>query len=240
MDIKRYSDPTTTALALAEEVFVRGTAEGIRPVHIAVSGGSTPRLLFELLASPSLRGRVRWERIQLYWVDERCVPPTDADSNYGMTLEALLRHVPLPEGQIHRIRGEAEPVAEAERYTALVREQLPQDEASGLPAFDYVLLGIGDDGHTSSIFPHEMARLLPERTPYVVGTHPSGQRRIALAGQTILSARRVIFHAVGAGKRTILDQIARRSPEAAHYPAAYFFAEREGVELYTDQDIFYP
>lgn len=232
MKIKQYTDAQATALALAEEVFVRGTQAG-KSISVAVSGGSTPRLLFELMAESPLRESIHWEYLHLYWVDERCVPPTDEQSNYRMTDVALLNHVPLTESQIHRIRGEAEPTSEAQRYTTLVEQALPCTE-EGLPVFDYVLLGIGDDGHTSSIFPHQM-ELLTERIPYVVAQHPGGQQRIALTGPTILAARRIIFHAVGRGKESILRQIAQQSIEARAYPSSYFFTQREDIELYTDQ-----
>ena len=140
-----YPSPEEVARAVAEEAFVRPSQEGW--VHIALSGGSTPRLLFSLLAEEPLRSAVRWDRIHLYWVDERCVPPTDPDSNYGMTKATLLDHVPIPEDQVHRIRGEADPEREAKDYCWLVGSELPFD--GEYPVFDIVLLGLGDDGHSS-------------------------------------------------------------------------------------------
>lgn len=234
MHIKHYTDPQATALALAEEVFVQGSQQG-HPIHIAISGGSTPRLLFELLVTPEISARIRWEHIRLYWVDERCVPPTDEQSNYGMTQATLLSHVPLNGAFVYRIHGENAPECEAERYTSLVCSSLSAS-SEGLPVFDYILLGIGDDGHTSSIFPHQM-ELLHETTPYAVATHPSGQRRIALTGPTILAARYVIFHAVGQSKCRILQQIRDSATEAEVYPAAYFFKARADIQLYTDQSL---
>ena len=140
-----YKSPEEVARAVAERAFVQPSQEGW--VHIALSGGSTPRLLFQLLADEPLRSAVRWERVHLYWVDERCVPPTDSDSNYGMTKETLLDHVPIPEDQVHRIKGEADPEREAKDYTWLVGAELPFD--GQYPVFDVVLLGLGEDGHTS-------------------------------------------------------------------------------------------
>ena len=98
-----YATPEEVARAVAEEAFVRPSQEGW--VHIALSGGSTPRLLFSLLAEEPLRSAVRWDRIHLYWVDERCVPPTAPDSNYGMMKDTLLDHVLIPEEQVHRVRS---------------------------------------------------------------------------------------------------------------------------------------
>ena len=150
-----YPSPEAVARAVAETAFVEPSQAGW--VHIALSGGSTPRLLFELLAEEPLRSAVDWSRIHLYWVDERCVPPTDPDSNYGMTEATLLRHVPIPQDQVHRIAGEKLPEREAKDYCWLVGSELPFDGA--FPVFDIVLLGLGEDGHTSSIFPHQMELL---------------------------------------------------------------------------------
>lgn len=230
MKIRHYDEAEATARAIIEEVFVQGTADGA--LSVAVSGGSTPRMLFELMASEEYRTRIAWENLHLYWVDERCVPPTDPQSNYGMTRAALLDHVPMPVDQIYRIEGERQPEKEAIRYTELVQTHLPH--VGKLPQLDVVILGIGDDGHTSSIFPHQM-RLLEVQTPYVVAQSPAGQWRVCMTGPTILAARRVLFHAVGAGKRTILQQIHSGAPESLAYPSSYFVREREDIELFTDQ-----
>ena len=224
-----YASPEEVARAVAEEAFVRPSQEGW--VHIALSGGSTPRLLFSLLAEEPLRSAVRWDRIHLYWVDERCVPPTDPDSNYGMTKATLLDHVPIPEDQVHRIRGEADPEREAKDYCWLVGSELPFD--GEYPVFDIVLLGLGDDGHTSSIFPYE-PQLLTEEAPYAVATSPRGQRRIALTGPTILAARQLLFLVTGETKAPVLRAILSSSPEAKGYPAAYIAEHRPDVALYTD------
>ena len=229
MIYRHYSTPEAVARAVAEEAFVRPSREGW--VHIAVSGGSTPRLLFELLASEPLASSVQWDRVHLYWVDERCVPPTDPESNYGMTKETLLRHVPIPRDQIHRIAGEKDPEREAKDYSWLVGSELPFD--GEYPVFDVVILGLGDDGHTSSIFPHQM-ELLETDQPYAVGVSPRGQKRVAMTGPTILAAKKLLFHATGQKKAPILRAIASSMPEADRYPATYIFRHRSDVELYTD------
>ncbi len=234
MIIRSFSNPQATAIAVITELIAPKLSAGI--CSLAVSGGSTPRLLFELMASPEYRDTLHWENLRLYWVDERCVPPSDEQSNYGMTVQALgLDTLPLLPEHIYRIKGENDPQEEAQAYTSLVERNLSHNEA-GLPVFDLILLGIGDDGHTSSIFPHQMHWLL-ERTPYVVAQHPNGQNRICLTGQTILAAREVAFHTVGAGKREILRQIAQHLPESKIYPSSYFNEMRSDILLYTDQTI---
>lgn len=231
MNIYNYPNPQATAVGIIETLLIPRLEAA--PTALAVSGGSTPRLLFELMASPDYRERLRWEHLRLYWVDERCVPPTDEQSNYGMTAKALdLEHLPVPKEYIYRIKGEQSPAIEAQAYTELVEQTLPRN-AIGLPIFDLILLGIGDDGHTSSIFPHQM-HWLTEGAPYVVAEHPNGQARICLTGQTILAARAIAFHAVGAGKASILQAIRDHTPEAEAYPAAYFARERADVMLFTD------
>lgn len=234
MIIKQYDSPTAVAESIIEEFFVKDVLSS--PIHIAISGGNTPKALFELMASPRYREGICWEYLHLYWVDERCVPPTDEQSNYGMTREALLRHVPIPPTQIHRIHGEAVPDIEAQRYTALVKECVPTSTAEALPQFDLILLGIGDDGHTSSIFPHQLD-LLEEHTPYVTATSPNGQKRVCLTGPTILSGKRVVFHAVGASKSAVLQDIISQTPQARAYPSTYIAHKRSDIELFTDQQV---
>lgn len=232
MIVNHYSTPEEVARAVAKEAFVRPSERGW--AHIAVSGGSTPRLLFELLAQEPLRSAVKWEKVHLYWVDERCVPPTDPESNYGMTKAALLDHVPLPEDQVHRITGENDPEREAKDYSWLVGAELPFD--GNYPVFDVIILGLGDDGHTSSIFPHQMELLTTEQ-PYAVGISPKGQPRVAMTGPTILAAKQLLFHATGSKKAPILQAIASGAPEAKAYPADYILRKRHDIAVYTDVEL---
>lgn len=234
MIIKQYNSPEETAKGLIEELLLPALSKG--NINLAISGGSTPKLLFEIMASPQYRTSLKWENLHLYWVDERCVAPDDAQSNYGMTAKALdLKHLPLKTEQIYRIQGECPPEDEAKRYTQLVEEKLDRS-SNNLPSFDIILLGIGDDGHTSSIFPHQM-ELLEETTPYVVATSPVGQKRICLAGQTILASKLIAFHAVGANKQEILRQIQYSQAEAESYPSNYFARKRSDILLFTDQSL---
>ena len=141
------ADLFTSAAIKASET--RGLA------RIAISGGTTPKAMFALLADPTqpFLKQVSWDKLDLYWVDERCVPPDHADSNYRMTKEALLSKVPLPAGHIHRMEGELDPEVAAARYESTIRNSFKLEGAE-TPTFDLVLLGMGDDGHTASLFPH--------------------------------------------------------------------------------------
>jgi 6-phosphogluconolactonase len=126
--------------------------------RIAISGGSTPKRTFELLANPAEKfaTAMPWQQIELYWVDERTVPPDDKDSNYRMTREVLLDKVPIKPENIFRIEGELDPEEAAARYESAIRNHLRLEGAEG-PRFDVLALGMGDDGHTASLFPHTAA-----------------------------------------------------------------------------------
>jgi 6-phosphogluconolactonase len=188
------------AAAAAEAVAARGVA------RIAVSGGTTPKTMFALLADRSAPyfARVPWEKLHLFWVDERCVPPADEDSNYRMTNEAMLSKVPLPAAQVHRMEGELEPEAAASRYEAELRAEFGAET----PVFDLVLLGMGDDGHTASLFPHTAA--LHELGRLVVANHVPQQKqswRITLTWPVINRGREVAFLIEGAAKTDVLRDV---------------------------------
>jgi 6-phosphogluconolactonase len=173
--------------------------------RIAVSGGTTPKVMFALLADKSAQyfARVPWQKLHLFWVDERCVPPTDPESNYRMTNEAMLSKVPLPAAQIHRMEGELDPQVAASRYEAEIRAEFGDRQ----PVFDLVLLGMGDDGHTASLFPHTQA--LYEMVRLVVANHVPQKEtwRVTLTWPVINRGREVAFLIEGAGKAQVLDDV---------------------------------
>lgn len=185
--------------------------------RVAISGGSTPKAAFALLADPSQpwRERMPWDRLDLFWVDERCVPPDHPDSNYRMTREALLDHVPLKPEQIHRMEGEREPAEAAARYEAELRASF-RIEGVELPRFDVVQLGMGPDGHTASLFPHTAA--LNETSRLVTANHVETVKdswRITLTKPVINHASHVFFLVEGTGKALILKEVfvGPRDPE---------------------------
>src|SRR3712207_1429095 len=176
-----YATPEATARALIRHILqLLDAADAQSTLNIALSGGSTPALMFRLWAD-EFGQTTSWQRLRFFWVDERCVPPTHEQSNYRMTRANLLDRISMPAENVIRIEGENEPTAEAARYERLVRSIVPEED--GYPQFDLVLLGAGDDGHTSSIFPGQEA-LLTSPAAYAVGINPtSGQQRVALTGQ---------------------------------------------------------
>jgi len=172
---------------------------------VALSGGSTPRALFSLLASEAHRDQVEWGRTVVFWSDERCVPPDHADSNYGMAREALLSKVPIPTGNVHRMRGEVNPERAALEYEQTVRRELPTEV--GAPVFDLILLGMGPDGHTASLFPgtpaiHEKARLVAANFVPKLNAH-----RITFTPPLINAAAHVMFLVAGSDKADVLRAV---------------------------------
>jgi 6-phosphogluconolactonase len=210
--IKYYVEPDAAALARrAAQYFIEMTEEAVAArgrARIAISGGSTPKAAFQLLANPNqpFRSRMPWESLDLYWVDERCVPPDAADSNYRMTREALLDHVPLRPEQIHRMAGELEPELAANRYESELRSSFRLEGAES-PRFDLIALGMGDDGHTASIFPHTQA--IHELTRLVTANYVPQKDtwRITLTWPVIDHASSVFFLIAGEDKATVLKEV---------------------------------
>lgn len=204
--------PTPSQVAqAAAQLFVDSAEHAVNTrgiARIAVSGGTTPKAMFAALADPAqpFRSAVDWSRLQLFWVDERSVPPTDPDSNYRMTNEALLSKVPLPEANIFRMEGELDPEEAANRYESTLRNTLKLEGAES-PAFDLVLLGMGDDGHTASLFPHTEA--LHELGRLVVANHVAQKDtwRITLTWPVINQGREVAFLIEGSAKTAVLAEV---------------------------------
>ena len=177
----------------------------------ALSGGSTPRALFELLATDRFASAVDWRHVHVCWGDERAVPPDAAASNYRMAREALLDHVPIPAEHVHRIRGEDPPPVAAEAYERTLRTLFATPVGHPGPEhrahFDLVLLGMGDNGHTASLFPglhavHEAQRwVVAESVPEV------GMWRITLTPVVLNAAAEVIFLVAGADKAAMLHRV---------------------------------
>lgn len=215
MELQVFDTKQDVARALSGQLRTWCTAEGFRTVSL--SGGSTPKIWFDLL-SRDYTEELPWNEMQFFWGDERCVPPEHPESNYGMTRSHLLDHVPVPADHIFRIRGEAPPPEEAGRYAEVLREHLPIQD--GVPYFDLVILGMGDDGHTASIFPHEIS-LWDAAEPCVVATHPrTGQKRISITGSVINNAKQVVFLVTGADKASRLRQIQKKLPGFETLPAS--------------------
>jgi 6-phosphogluconolactonase len=186
--------------------------------RIAISGGTTPKAMFALLAAEPFASQVPWSKLDLYWVDERSVPPDHPDSNYRMTSEALLSKVPLPADHVHRMEGELDPEVAAARYESLIRNTFKLEGAE-TPTFDLILLGMGDDGHTASLFPHTEA--LNDLTHIVIANHVPQKDtwRITLTWPVINQGREVAFLIEGAAKAQVLHDVLLGPYQPDTYPS---------------------
>jgi 6-phosphogluconolactonase len=170
---------------------------------VALAGGGTPKPVYEQLASPERAGAVDWDRVHVFFGDERCVPPADEQSNFRMAREALLERVPLPESNIHRILGEVDP----EIAAVTCEQQLKRLFRCERPSIHLVLLGIGGDGHTASLFPGTAA--VRERERLVVAQYVDKMRswRVTFTPVLLDAAREVLFLAEGSGKADVIREI---------------------------------
>ncbi len=185
---------------------------------LALSGGSTPAAIFKYLAE-NHSSNIDWTKVLLFWGDERCVHPGSDESNYKMAYENLISQVDLPITNVFRIRGEHDPVEEAEYYSDLIRDKIKKKHK--LPRFDLIMLGLGTDGHTASIFPDQIDLLHSDKI-CEVAVHPeSGQQRITFTGKVINNAGTVIFLVQGKSKSKIAAAILNGSDENNKYPAAH-------------------
>lgn len=186
------------ARALRRAQRARGVA------HLALSGGSTPRSLFRLLAEPAWQERVSWPQTHVWWVDERCVPPDHHESNYGVAYALLFQHLGVT--QLHRIHGEMEPAAAAAAYEAELRRVFALGPRAR-PRFDCMLLGMGDDGHTASLFPGTAA-LAETRALVTVGHAPAPpHERITLTLPVLNRAAFALFMVAGENKGPALRTV---------------------------------
>jgi len=202
-------------------------------INIAVSGGSTPVMLFSLLAEEN-KFKVQWSGVNFYWADERCVRPDDAQSNFGSANNTLFRNTNIPKENIHRIFGENEPDEEAVRYSAVLRKNIAQ--VNNLPQFDLILLGTGEDGHTASIFPDQMELLTSEKN-CAVAVHPeSNQNRITLTGKVISNAERIYFLVTGNSKARVIESILNKKGDYLKYPAAHIHPDNGVLKWYLDKE----
>ena len=177
---------------------------------LAVSGGNTPRPVYARLATPEYRDRIDWSKVQIFFGDERCVPPDDPQSNYLMVKTALFDQAPLPEANIHRIRGEDAPEKAAADYAHVLQRTFGGDAAAGGPppeGFDLILLGMGDNGHTASLFPGLAVVTEPVRWVMAQYVEVVGMWRVTLTPVVINAARQVAFLVSGANKAEMLHRV---------------------------------
>jgi 6-phosphogluconolactonase len=229
-EMRRHPDPQSAAAAcgayilerLAEALNARGTAS------LAISGGSTPKLMFDAMA----RASFDWSNVHLFWVDERPVPPDNEQSNFRLANEHLI----MPAGilNVHRILAELPPDHAASRYVHELRDHFRMEDGS-MPVFDVIHLGIGADAHTASLFPGEPLIEDPAGIAAAVYVHAVRQWRITLLPGVLHSARHVVVLAAGADKRTALDHILSAPYSPVEYPAQLVMRRTSPPVFYVDE-----
>ncbi|HZH91106.1 MAG TPA: 6-phosphogluconolactonase [Pyrinomonadaceae bacterium] len=234
-NIQIFADANEVARAAALR-FVELARAGIETggrFSVALAGGSTPKRIYELLAGEDFGAQVDWSGVHVFFGDERCVPPDDADSNYRMANEALLSRVALPPENVHRMRGEGDAVANARLYEDELRGFFGDD--APWPEFDLVMLGMGDDGHTASLFPGTHA--LDARSAWVAANwvEKFDAYRITLTASAINQARRVMFIVTGAGKAERLQEVLYSAPEPKRLPSQLIQPRAGALAWFLDE-----
>jgi 6-phosphogluconolactonase len=185
---------------------------------LALSGGSTPKAVFNHLAT-NFKGLINWSKVLIFWSDERCVVPESEESNFRLAKESILDYVSIPATNIFRIKGEAEPHTEADRYSDIIRDRLPVQH--GIPQFDLLMLGFGSDGHTASIFPSNI-HLFGSEKLYAVSENPyNKQIRITVTGKMINNSRMVVFLVTGELKADRLAMMLEKKHGWDMLPASF-------------------
>ncbi|MEG9481370.1 6-phosphogluconolactonase [Mannheimia sp. HC-2023] len=221
--------PTTQAAVEQIAAEFKTYSEQNRPVHISLSGGSTPKLLFKTLAQVPFNTEIQWQNLHFWWGDDRMVSPTDPESNYGEVQKLLFDHINIPAENIHRIRGEEPVEQEFARFSAELTACVPD------LAFDWIILGMGTDGHTASLFPHQTD--FNDQNVAVIAKHPeTGQIRISKTASLIEKAKRITYLVTGGSKAEILKEIQTTPAENLPYPAAKIKAKNGVTEWVLDNE----
>jgi len=229
-----YNDLDKLAEAFAGNLFNKINELAIKQniINISLSGGNTPKLVFKLLAK-KYKKDIPWHHCHIFWGDERCVPLKSKESNFGEAKRLLFDHIDIPIENIKHINGENDPEKEAFEYSKVILENVTM--VNGLPKFDMIILGMGDDGHTASIFPDNL-RLIDSNLICAVAEHPENrQKRITMTGKVLNNADITWFLIAGENKAQILERIVKEMPEANNYPAYYINPKHGILEYYLDK-----
>jgi len=229
LNYRVFATPESVVKSLAESLVEYSQQD--KPVHVSLSGGSTPKLLFKVLAQAPFNSAIKWANLHFWWGDERCVKPDDAESNFGEAKALLFDHIVMPSENIHRILGENDPAEEALRFSAEMQAVIPIK--NGMPCFDWILLGMGGDGHTASLFPGQTN--YADQNLAIVVQHPeSSQYRVSKTARLLANAMRISYLVLGEGKAEVIKQINEDAIEAEAYPAAQVKSTTGITEWFLD------
>ena len=196
---------------------------------VALSGGSTPKAIFQALALPENASKADWSRFLVFWSDERSVPPENSESNYHMAMESGWKALPVPEDRIFRMVAESDIEKHAAEYEQLILTKIPQKR------FDLVMLGMGDDGHTASLFPHTHGLHVDNKLVIANNVPQKNTWRMSLSFKCINAARHVVIYVMGSGKEDVLKKVLLGTPQPDLYPAQRV-GTRENKALWIADD----
>lgn len=233
--IKIFSTPYELAEKFAEDLIsmIKESARKGNHLSVALSGGSTPELLFSLLGDHFSKS-APWENVHFFWGDERCVPPENPESNFGVAYRRFFKKISIPPENIHRILGEEDPEKEASRYSEEITDNTMNRDS--LPLFDLIILGMGEDGHTASIFPGRLELFRSDKICEVAKHPVTLQKRITLSGRVINNADSVVFLVTGKRKADIVKSILKGGETAKNLPASYIVPVYGQLSWYFDKD----
>lgn len=219
MHVAIYPDSNTLSHEAAQHV-VRLATEAIANhgrFTIALSGGSTPKALYSLLGNEPYRSQIDWALVEIFWSDERCVPPDSSDSNYQLAQEVLLSNVPIAANQVHRMPADKpDRDAASQEYTQEMQRIFGTD---GIPSFDLLQLGMGPEGHTASLFPHQASLHEQQRLVMPVNVPKPPPPRLTFTPPLLNAARHVLFLVTGSEKADALQAVLEGSYQPEEYPA---------------------
>lgn len=228
-----FENPEKLSDELAMELMrsVNKRSQEGKDYFIAISGGDTPQPFFRRLSESPYNENMEWKKMKIFWVDERCVPPDDSESNFGMVKKLLLDKIQIPKENIFRMKGEEIPGDEAKRYAQEIKNNLPKDD-NGIPVFDLMFMGMGNDGHTASLFPNQKLKDIADN---ICGVGQKGkQMRISLTYDFINNAERIIFMITGDSKADLIKEII--NDENVNYPAAKIKSKSGISEWWLDSE----
>jgi len=225
-------DPRAAAAACAQHIsaLLEQALASQEHATLAVSGGSTPKLLFQSMVASGFR----WQRVHLFFVDERCVPPNDPESNYRLANENLIAPAHIPAAQVHRIHAEIKPEAAAQQYVDDICNFFGLEEGE-MPHFDVVQCGMGPDAHTASLFPGEASIEDREHIAGAVYVEKFGKWRVTLLPGALLAAKSTVFLVTGADKAPGVGNVFHQEFDPKHYPAQLISRQGKRVTWFLDQ-----
>jgi 6-phosphogluconolactonase len=234
LDVQDPQQLAQKALELFEDAAKKSISEkGV--FHLAISGGKTPRQFYQLLGTASQSLNLPWDKIELFWVDERCVSPDSSESNYKLAADTFLKSVPIPKKNIHRISGEKEDYSLIVReYDSLLRKIFRLQKGQ-IPVFDLMILGMGPDGHIGSLLPNSYAVFDTEDLVTVVYQMCRGFNRVTLTHPVMCTAKQLIIMVSGEEKAKIVRDVLHGRPDEVKYPVHTLWPILHKVTWLIDQ-----